>query len=478
MKQNKKTVAVIGAGISGLTAAYVLSKNGFNTILVEKNSYTGGLAATFAYKNYLLDYGPHNIHTHIPGIIDFIKNELKIQLKSIPVRSSKLYFRGKFINYPFRFIDIFKNLSWWFSFKCFVGYVIARFKLRLIGYNNKGSFEGWVKSRFGAKLYNLYFGSYVKKIWGIPASEIDEVVARKRMPEPSLLALIVRSLTGLRFGAKHPEDPRTFTSYYIPQGIGLLSETLAKKITDLGSEIKLNCAIDKIKIINGNNLITFVSDVRQFSIQFDYLINTIPLNEFVSCVQANNRNDMERSSAALSYRSIVLLYMFLKVEKVFDDPWVYFNEGDNPDLIFNRVSEFGNFSKDMIDLKQGGVLCFEITCCKNDNIWKMSDPGLYDKCISYLESKRLLKRDIVREYFVKRIDIAYPVFVKGYKEQIKSLLKSFFEAGNIFCIGRQGLFTYTNMDHCIDMGLRLQNLIDNKKLSMENYRKIYSDYLD
>lgn len=96
MKQNKKTIAVIGAGISGLTAAYVLSKNGFNTILVEKNSYVGGLAATFAYKNYLLDYGPHNFHTHNPKVLDFVKEELSVPLIKMSFRTSKLYiFYGK-----------------------------------------------------------------------------------------------------------------------------------------------------------------------------------------------------------------------------------------------------------------------------------------------------------------------------------------------------------------------------------------------
>ena len=37
-----KNIIVIGAGISGLTSAYLLSKKGFDVTIIEKNNSVGG----------------------------------------------------------------------------------------------------------------------------------------------------------------------------------------------------------------------------------------------------------------------------------------------------------------------------------------------------------------------------------------------------------------------------------------------------
>ena len=84
----KKTVVVLGAGISGLTAAYTLAKKGLRVIVIEKNDYVGGLAATFCYKNHLIDYGPHNFHTHSSEVFKFVKDELGVPLKKMTITSS------------------------------------------------------------------------------------------------------------------------------------------------------------------------------------------------------------------------------------------------------------------------------------------------------------------------------------------------------------------------------------------------------
>ncbi|MDD5136305.1 MAG: FAD-dependent oxidoreductase, partial [Candidatus Omnitrophica bacterium] len=71
----KKRVVVLGAGVSGLTAGHELARKGFDVVVIEKSDYIGGLAATFSYKNHLIDYGPHNFHTHIPEVFQFVKED-------------------------------------------------------------------------------------------------------------------------------------------------------------------------------------------------------------------------------------------------------------------------------------------------------------------------------------------------------------------------------------------------------------------
>jgi len=54
---NGKTydVIVIGAGMGGLTAAALLAKKGFKTLLLEKEDQVGGYAVSFKRQGFLFD---------------------------------------------------------------------------------------------------------------------------------------------------------------------------------------------------------------------------------------------------------------------------------------------------------------------------------------------------------------------------------------------------------------------------------------
>jgi hypothetical protein len=77
----------------------------------------------------------------------------------------------------------------------------------------------------------------------------------------------------------------------------------------------------------------------------------------------------------------------------------------------------------------------------------------------------------------KRIDVAYPVFTKAYLGHVRKVLDYTLEQGRIFCIGRQGLFTYTNVDHCIDMGLKLGSMFEKGTLDKKSFYDTFNKYL-
>ncbi len=474
----KKTVVVLGGGISGLTAAYTLSKKGFDVVLLEKKDSVGGLAGTFSYKNHLIDYGPHNFHTHLDGVLSFVKDELGVPMRPIPITSSKLFFMGKFVNYPLKIHDAIRNMNIGVSAKCFMDYAFSRLRLKLEPDKKMDSFESWVKSRFGGYIYDLYFGPYVKKVWGIPGHDLDVVVAKRRIPEPSLFSLIARAISGMRWGERHSEDPESVKSYYPPKGIGMIADRLQHLIKSNNGRIELDCRIESIvsdkERAGGKEIIYSSGGVRK-SVKWDYIISSIPVYDLFTALGTPAGNDISSHVSALPYRSIVLLYMFLSVEKIFDVPWVYFNEKDNPELIFNRMYEVGNFSEEMVHNKQG-IMCLEITCYKGDDLWNKPDSALFDTCIAYLEKRGFLKRAGVKEILTKRIEVAYPIFKKGYHMHLNEIVRFLIDRGDIFPIGRQGLFSYANVDHCIDMGLKTGRLLS-EGASPKDFYKIYKEYL-
>ena len=476
----KKVVAVIGGGISGLTAGYVLSKKGYDVTVIEKTGSVGGLSKTFPYKEYLLDYGPHNFHTHLPHVLNFVKDELGVKLNLIPIRSSKLYFMGKIIDYPIKITDAIKNLDVLTAFMCFFDYLLTRVAARLgLKSADEDSFEAWMVNRFGRRLYSLYFGPYVKKVWGIPGTELDVTVAKKRIPEPSLFALLLRLITGIKAFKRHSEDPSTVESYYPPRGIGVIAEKLSSDISSMGGRVELDSQVLEITRGGGEkNTVKYLKNGAPRELKWDYIINTVPINLFCAMINDGEPGAGVRESIGkCNYRSLVLLYMFLNIDKVFDSPWVYFNDMDNTDLIFNRVYEIGGFSREMVS-KGGGAVCLEITCYKGDELWNKTDAELYDICMNYLEKRGFLKKSQVREYITRRLDDVYPVFRVGYNRHVENLMNYIMKNDNIFSVGRQGLFAYANMDHCIDMGLRLDRLFkDERLINKAEFFSIYKDCL-
>jgi len=473
-KAEAKRVVILGAGVSGLTAAYTLSRKGFNCLLIERNGFVGGLARSFLYQGHHLDYGPHNFHTYIPRVAEFLRNDLGVSLKKIPAQSTKIFFNGKVIDYPINIFNSLHKVNLMVGIRCFLDFVKARIAIKFRSGKNDDSFESWIESRFGRQIYKTFFGSYIEKLWGIPGYELDAVIAKRKIPEPSFLRLVLRAVTGIKLSAKHSEDPEAVSSYYPREGgIGVISERMSEFVTRSGGRIELDSRISSLDISAAGGELRYSVNSLDKKAEFDYLINTIPLNTFMGYLSSGGGSDTDET---FPYRGMVFLYLLLNRPRISKYPWFYFNASGDPDLIFNRMYDVGNFSSGRQD-QGSGVICIEIPCYKGDSLWGKTDEELFRPCAGFLERNGFLRREDIKDYFTKRVDAAYPVFRKGYLPRLQSALDSILDKGNIFTIGRQGLFSYVNIDHCIDMGLRLEGLVKGDKIDNRGYLDMYKDYI-
>ena len=91
MERSKKVI-IIGAGISGLTAAYLLHKEGYNIIVLEKNDKVGGSIETVMENNFLFDRGPNSALETTPIIAQLVEElNLKDQLVYASKEGNKRY---------------------------------------------------------------------------------------------------------------------------------------------------------------------------------------------------------------------------------------------------------------------------------------------------------------------------------------------------------------------------------------------------
>src|SRR4051794_4391057 len=96
------SAAIIGAGPAGLTAGYLLAKNGARVTVLESDPvYVGGISRTVTYKGYHFDIGGHRFFSKSQEVEKFWDEILPDDMLVRP-RSSRIFYRGKFFSYPLR----------------------------------------------------------------------------------------------------------------------------------------------------------------------------------------------------------------------------------------------------------------------------------------------------------------------------------------------------------------------------------------
>src|SRR5215470_19355236 len=69
-----KSVAVIGAGITGLTAAFTLKRNGVPVTVYEASNRVGGVIQSLRTEGYLAEFGPNTILETSPKIGQLVRD--------------------------------------------------------------------------------------------------------------------------------------------------------------------------------------------------------------------------------------------------------------------------------------------------------------------------------------------------------------------------------------------------------------------
>src|SRR3989338_7192617 len=176
-------IAILGGGITGLTAAYYLAKDGHRVTIIEKEKVLGGLAAGFKSNNWdwYLERAYHHLFSTDSDILNFAE-EIgfnKIYFKSPITASLFLFQNSKFKILPLDTpVDLLKFSYLSFIDKIRAGIVIAFLKLSpfLTMYKNMTS-EEFLKKSMGINVWNtlwkqLFRGKFGKYAEIISASFI------------------------------------------------------------------------------------------------------------------------------------------------------------------------------------------------------------------------------------------------------------------------------------------------------------------
>jgi protoporphyrinogen oxidase len=439
-------VLVLGAGPAGVTAGYLLSRAGLDTIVLEAEPQVGGLAKTVVRDGYRFDLGGHRFFTKSRDVERLWDEVMGDQLLIRP-RVSRIYWNGRFLDYPLRAGDVIRKLGPLEVARCGLSYLFAA--LRPAG--EQRTFEQWVTKRFGRRLFDLFFRSYTQKVWGVPTSEIRAEWAAQRIRGLSFAGAVRASLLGNR-GNRIKSLIEEFR--YPRLGPGQMWEAFADRIEEGGGEIRLSSPVEAIAVEDGR-VASVTADGE--TIEAHAVISSLPLRAIVELAGDAAPADVRAAAAGLRYRDFLTVAVALDREAPFPDTWIYVHE---PRVRVARIQSYGAWSPEMLPDPDRGCLGLEYFCFAGDDLWQTSDEELVALATRELDALGLVPASAVERGWVVRVPRAYPMYDEDYGERIATIRAWLATISNLQQVGRNGLHRYNNSDHSMLTAIRaVENLL-------------------
>ena len=150
-------IAVLGAGVSGLTAGRLLSDKGYQVTKFKKNETPGGLARSRFKDGYLYDpHGGHIFNSKHPEVVEWVFSLLSKENWQFTERNAKIYFNGKYISYPFELSLC--ELEPEDAVECIYDFLLSQQG------EEPSNFKDWLTWNFGKGIADYYMIPYNKKL--------------------------------------------------------------------------------------------------------------------------------------------------------------------------------------------------------------------------------------------------------------------------------------------------------------------------
>src|SRR5262249_39168362 len=206
--------------------------------------------------------------------------------------------------YPLEMMQVLTGVSPLLSFRIVFDYLLATIKSTLAPPRKEHSFEEWGVRNLGRTLYDLCFGIYSERVWGLPTSQISSKQAQ-RVAKLNLKNIILRTL-----GIK--ADPAAhFTQYMYPRaGISDLFENMAARFRQCGGDLRLHAPVVRLER-EGSRIVRAVLSEhgQEVVVPCEGVVSTLPLPTLVRMISPALPDEVLRHACRLRYRSLKLVYV-------------------------------------------------------------------------------------------------------------------------------------------------------------------------
>jgi len=436
-------VTILGAGPAGLAAALELAESGASVTLLEQQDHVGGNAASFDIGGIKVDYGSHRLHpaSH-PQVLGRIRSVLGDDLLTRP-RHGRIRLMGRWIHFPLRPVDLLLRMHPRFAAGVCLD-IVGKAMPRGGAAAQDATFATILEQGLGRTICREFYFPYARKIWGIEPGQISPIQAYKRVSAGSIGKMIKRLLPG-GTGSGGASTKGIF--YYPRYGFGQICEALYRAALAAGATVHLGAPVQGISLQGAQPRVMYSNGSAEQVIDCSLVYSTIPVTLLTQLVDTPVPEDVRAATAALGFRSMVLVYLVLDQDRFSEFDAHYFPGEDFP---FTRVSESRNYT-DRAEPQGRTVLCAEIPCFKGDAIWDAPDAVLGERIAAGLAHAGLPVTVPVLDVQTRRIPFAYPLFSVGYEKHFANLDNWVDGLPGLLSFGRQGLYVHDNTHHAIYM---------------------------
>ncbi len=489
-----KTAIIIGAGPAGLTAAYqLLTTTDIKPLILEESEFIGGISRTATHNGNRMDIGGHRFFSKSEQVNDLWRSLMPLQgapsfddIKTntekdlspdgpdpekdervllLRNRVSRIFYLRKFFDYPISLKpETFINMGLARTVKAGFGYLHS-----CVFKKEEDSLENFYINRFGKPLYEMFFEDYTEKLWGVNPSNISADWGAQRVKGLSLTKAVLNVLTK-PFKKKDEVETSLIEQFYYPKkGPGQLWETLAQEVEALGGKILKNNCVKTISIRDRQIQSVGVETPDGYmEYKADYYISTMPVKDLVEGMGEQAPKIVTDIASDLPYRDFITVGLLVDklllenktkhktLNNIVPDCWIYIQERD---VKIGRLQIFNNWSPYMVKDPENTVwVGLEYFCSEGDDMWNMSDSDFIVFAAEELAKIGIINKEDIKDAVRIKVKKAYPAYFGSYKEfdKVREYLDSI---GNLFCIGRNGMHRYNNMDHSMLTAIEAVNCI-------------------
>lgn len=458
--KNSYRTIVLGAGPTGLSAAYHLGKG---SLLLERQGTVGGWCRSIVDNGFTFDYAGHIMFSNDPYVLELYERLLgdNVHWQN---REAWIYSKNVYTRYPFQGAlyglppDVLKE--------CVIGAIEARFgplkkedrRAAANDIERRGSgnfigearppqnFEEFIYKVWGAGVAKHFAIPYNKKLWAVPLSEMETSWLGNRVPLPDLEEMIEGALKPVG----KPMGPNARFGYPLRGGFQALMDAF---LPLLKGEIQLNA--DVVAISPSRRTVS-LADGRTY--RYQNLISTLPLPKLVQAMRDEAPEHLQTAARGLRHVSVRCVNLGIGRSNISEKHWVYYPE----DTVFHRIFLQGNASPHCNAPGGFGLTC-EITYSEYKPL-PCEGQELIQRCIDDCIRVGMINADD-EIWAANQVDMpyAYVVYDHARAKNVETI-RSWLVDANIVLAGRYSEWEYYNSDHAFVAGKKAANHVMDTKM--------------
>ena len=414
---------MLGAGLTGLSAAYHCSRRGTPAVVLEAGSEPGGACRTITSGGFHFDLTGHLLHLARPESQELLAVLGVRRLLRAHRRRAGVALAGTVTPYPIQIHT--HRLPREIRRDCLLGFVEAQLR-RSTTTSKPSSFAPWVLDRFGEGFARHFFFPYNRKLYLTDLEEMTTEWVGRYVPRPELSDVIEGAL-GLY---RQPVGYNASFLYPRAGGIRMLPDAFARGLSDLrlGKRVRALHLKERALVLESGE-----------ALAWDTLIATAPLPTL-----AHMTSDLPRSlrAAAQMLRAVAVVNLNFGVRGTSPrrEHWLYIPEEKFP---FYRVGIPSNHGQ----VAPAG--CHTLSVETSVPSGEPTPPDLADRCLAGLEELGLLRRrGDVEILAAARLDPAYVIF-DARRPAAVAALRARFKAAGVLLAGRWAEWKYSTMEDAL-----------------------------